>query len=59
MQCHFLGVCDGHSVDRNLNISIKRIGMANSHDDPEMIKNLRALFMMVKKSEVLSVESME
>jgi glycolate oxidase len=44
----FHAVCYGHAGDGNLHIRIKKPGIANSQDDPEMIKSLRALFKLVK-----------
>ena len=48
-QYHFQAVCYGHAGDGNLHIRIKKEGMKNSQDDPEMVKGLRALFTLVKK----------
>ncbi len=44
----FKAVCYGHAGDGNLHIRIKKEGTANSQDDPEIIKSLRALFTLVK-----------
>jgi len=44
----FKSVCYGHAGDGNLHIRIKKEGTGNSQDDPEIIKSLRALFMLVK-----------
>lgn len=44
----FKSVCYGHAGDGNLHIRIKKEGTTNSQDDPEIIKSLRALFMLVK-----------
>lgn len=44
----FKSVCYGHAGDGNLHIRIKKEGTANSQDDPEIIKSLRALFTLVK-----------
>ena len=44
----FKAVCYGHAGDGNLHIRIKKEGTANSQDDPEIIKSLRALFVIVK-----------
>lgn len=44
----FKAVCYGHAGDGNLHIRIKKEGTTNSQDDPEIIKSLRALFMLVK-----------
>lgn len=46
---HFDAVCYGHAGDGNLHIRIKKPGTGNSQDDPEMVKSLRALFMLVKE----------
>lgn len=43
----FEAVCYGHAGDGNLHIRIKKEGSANSMDDPEMVKGLRALFELV------------
>ena len=48
-QFGFKAVCYGHAGDGNLHIRIKKEGTANSQDDPEMIRSLRALFTLVKK----------
>jgi glycolate oxidase len=48
-QQNFHAVCYGHAGDGNLHIRIKKPGTSNSQDDPEMIKSLRALFVLVKK----------
>ncbi|MEO8762873.1 MAG: FAD-linked oxidase C-terminal domain-containing protein [Ginsengibacter sp.] len=45
----FKAVCYGHAGDGNLHIRIKKEGTSNSQDDPEIIKSLRALFILVKK----------
>jgi glycolate oxidase len=47
-QHNFQAVCYGHAGDGNLHIRIKKEGIANSHEDPEMVKSLRALFELVK-----------
>jgi glycolate oxidase len=44
----FKAVCYGHAGDGNLHIRIKKEGTTNSQDDPEIIKSLRALFVLVK-----------
>lgn len=44
----FKSVCYGHAGDGNLHIRIKKEGTANTQDDPDIIKSLRALFMLVK-----------
>ncbi len=48
IQYGFKAVCYGHAGDGNLHIRIKKEGTANSQDDPEIIKSLRALFELVK-----------
>ena len=45
----FNAVCYGHAGDGNLHIRIKKDGVVNSQDTPEMIQCLRALFQLVKK----------
>ncbi len=47
-QYDFHAVCYGHAGDGNLHIRIKKEGLQNSQDDPQMIKCLRALFELVK-----------
>jgi len=49
IQYGFKAVCYGHAGDGNLHIRIKKEGTANSQDDPEIIKSLRALFLLVKE----------
>jgi glycolate oxidase len=49
LQYGFKAVCYGHAGDGNLHIRIKKEGTANSQDDPEIIKSLRALFILVKE----------
>lgn len=44
----FKSVCYGHAGDGNLHIRIKKEGTTNSQDNPEIIKSLRALFILVK-----------
>lgn len=44
----FKAVCYGHAGDGNLHIRIKKEGTSNSQDDPEIIKSLRALFVLIK-----------
>jgi glycolate oxidase len=44
----FEAVCYGHAGDGNLHIRIKKPGTTNSQDDPELIKSLRSLFVLVK-----------
>jgi glycolate oxidase len=46
-QYGFEAVCYGHAGDGNLHIRIKKEGTANSMEDPEMVKGLRALFELV------------
>jgi glycolate oxidase len=48
IQYGFKAVCYGHAGDGNLHIRIKKEGTENSQDDPEIIKSLRALFLLVK-----------
>jgi glycolate oxidase len=45
----FHAVCFGHAGDGNLHIRIKKEGTINSLEDPEMIRNMRALFELVKE----------
>lgn len=40
-------VCYGHAGDGNLHIRIKKPGSANSMDDPQIVKGIRALFELV------------
>ncbi|NII23634.1 FAD-binding protein [Pseudoflavitalea sp. X16] len=47
IQYNFQAVCYGHAGDGNLHIRIKKEGIANSNDDPEVIKGIRALFKLV------------
>jgi glycolate oxidase len=47
-QYGFKAVCYGHAGDGNLHIRIKKEGSANSQEDPEMVKSLRALFELVR-----------
>lgn len=47
IQYNFQAVCYGHAGDGNLHIRIKKEGIANSNDDPEVIKGIRALFGLV------------
>lgn len=47
IQYNFHAVCYGHAGDGNLHIRIKKEGIANSNDDPEVIKGIRALFKLV------------
>jgi glycolate oxidase len=49
LQYGFKVVCYGHAGDGNLHIRIKKEGTTNSQDDPEIIKSLRALFILVKE----------
>src|SRR5687768_7848271 len=48
VQYDFQAVCYGHAGDGNLHIRIKKQGIVNSQDSPEMVKSLRALFELVK-----------
>lgn len=43
----FDAVCYGHAGDGNLHIRIKKPGTANSMDDPQLVKGIRALFELV------------
>jgi glycolate oxidase len=45
---NFHAVCYGHAGDGNLHIRIRKEGTFNSLGDPEMTRNLRALFELVK-----------
>ncbi|MDP4149111.1 MAG: FAD-linked oxidase C-terminal domain-containing protein [Bacteroidota bacterium] len=47
-QYGFHAVCYGHAGDGNLHIRIRKEGVSNSQDDPEVIAALRALFMLVR-----------
>jgi len=44
----FQAVCYGHAGDGNLHIRIKKKGVTGSFSDPNMVKNLRDLFILVK-----------
>lgn len=46
-QYHFHAVCYGHAGDGNLHIRIRKEGVANSTDDPEVLAGIRALFQLV------------
>lgn len=43
----FDAVCYGHAGDGNLHIRIRKPGTANSHDDPNVVAGIRALFRLV------------
>jgi len=43
----FHAVCYGHAGDGNLHIRIKKEGLSNSLEDPQMIEALRKLFKLV------------
>jgi glycolate oxidase len=43
----FHAVCYGHAGDGNLHIRIRKEGVSNSQEDPEMVEGLRELFRMV------------
>jgi glycolate oxidase len=43
----FDAVCYGHAGDGNLHIRIKKLGTANSMEDPEMVEGIRAMFQLV------------
>jgi glycolate oxidase len=47
-QFGFHAVCYGHAGDGNLHIRIRKEGVSNSQDDPEVIAALRALFILVR-----------
>jgi glycolate oxidase len=47
LQYDFKAVCYGHAGDGNLHIRIKKEGIANSHENEEMNRALRALFALV------------
>ena len=44
----FAVVCYGHAGDGNLHIRIKKEGVPNSYEHPEMTKALREMFVLVK-----------
>lgn len=46
-QYNFHAVCYGHAGDGNLHIRIKKAGIENSQDDPEVIAGISALFQLV------------
>lgn len=46
-QYDFKAVCYGHAGDGNLHIRIKKEGIANSADDPQLIEGIKALFALV------------
>lgn len=50
-QYGFHAVCYGHAGDGNLHIRIKKEGILNSLNDPEMIKAIRALFKLTYELE--------
>ena len=43
----FHAVCYGHAGDGNLHIRIRKEGVSNSQEDPEIVESLRALFRLV------------
>ncbi len=47
-QHHFQSACYGHAGDGNLHVRIKKEGITNSYQNPEMNKILRELFLLVK-----------
>ncbi|HMH20534.1 MAG TPA: FAD-linked oxidase C-terminal domain-containing protein [Puia sp.] len=47
-QYDFEAVCFGHAGDGNLHIRIRKEGVSNSQDDPQLVESLRALFGLVK-----------
>jgi glycolate oxidase len=46
-QYGFHAVCYGHAGDGNLHIRIRKEGVTNSQEDPEIVESLRALFRLV------------
>jgi len=46
-QYDFHAVCYGHAGDGNLHIRIKKEGVANTQDDPQMKEGLRKLFTLI------------
>lgn len=48
LECGFKSVGYGHAGDGNLYIRIKKEGITNGQDDPEIIKSLHALCILVK-----------
>ena len=48
-QYNFLVVCYGHAGDGNLHIRIKKEGVKNSMEDPELIEGIKAMFRLVHK----------
>jgi glycolate oxidase len=48
-QYNFQAVCYGHAGDGNLHVRIKKQGVANSADDPEVLAGIRALFKLVHR----------
>lgn len=49
LQYDFDVVCYGHAGDGNLHIRIKKPGSANSMDDPEIVRGIRAIFELVSR----------
>ncbi len=47
-QYDFHAVSYGHAGDGNLHVRIKKAGLENSQDDPQMVLALRSLFELVK-----------
>src|SRR5882762_9816155 len=47
-QYGFEAVCFGHAGDGNLHIRIRKEGVVNSQDDPQLVESLRVLFSLVK-----------
>ncbi len=43
----FKAVCYGHAGDGNLHIRIKKEGVINSNDDPQLIEGIKELFKLV------------
>jgi len=48
-QYNLLVVCYGHAGDGNLHIRIKKEGVKNSMEDPELIEGIKAMFQLVHK----------
>jgi len=46
-QYDFQAVCYGHAGDGNLHIRIRKEGVRNSQDDPQLVEGIRALFGLV------------
>jgi len=48
-QYNFLAVCYGHAGDGNLHIRIKKEGVKNSMEDPEVVEGIKAIFRLCHK----------